>query len=114
MGLGLAAGAVCLSLTACKSAFINASVVNQTGGTVSELEVSYPSASFGTNEIAPGATYLYHFELIGNGPIKASWTDAAKKPHQSTGPTVVEGTRGTLRITLQADGTAAWQPDLKR
>lgn len=101
-----------LGLSGCKSAFIAATVTNATGGRISEIEVDYPSASFGTSTLEPGGEYHYRFELIGNGPLKVTWTDAAKKPHSATGPSVTEGERGAVAISLQPNGTAVWKPEL--
>jgi len=105
---------VVLWAVGCKSAFIAATVTNGTGGAVSEIEIDYPSAGFGTSTLAPNGVYHYRFELIGDGPLKATWTDAAKKAHSATGPTVQEGQRGTLEVTLEPDGTALWKPQLTR
>jgi hypothetical protein len=103
-----------LALSGCKSAVIGASLTNATGGIVSEVEVDYPSASFGTSTLAAGDAYHYRFEIIGDGPMKASWMDAAHKNHTATGPTISEGQRGTVEITLEPDGTAVWKPQLSR
>ena len=103
-----------LALSGCHSAVIHATVQNHTGEAVSELEVDYPSASFGTSTLAPDAEYTYNFALIGNGPLKATWMDSAKKPHEAKGPAVQEGQRGNLTLVLQPDGSAIWSPELHR
>lgn len=112
---GKALGALSLPLlllAGCKSKSIDASVLNSTGGSISEVEIDYPSASFGTSMLAAGDQYHYRFEIIGSGPMKASWTDAARKVHSASGPSVTEGQHGSLTVTLEPDGTAQWQPQL--
>ncbi len=58
----------CLSLSACKSAFVQTDIVNHTGSTVQVVEVDYPSASFGIQQIADNAAFHYHFQNPGFGP----------------------------------------------
>ncbi|SEF66472.1 hypothetical protein SAMN05421819_0745 [Bryocella elongata] len=109
----LATAAVALvGLGGCKSAFIGATVTNETGGNISEIEVDYPSASFGTSTLPVGGSYQYRFEVIGSGPLKATWTDSSRKPHSSTGPSLGEGLRGTVDVRLEPDGTAVWKTGL--
>jgi hypothetical protein len=91
----------------CRSAFIEATVLNQTGQPVSVVQVDYPSASFGTQSIAPGGSFHYRFKVIGSGATDISYTDAAHKDHHSTGPVLEETDRGTLRIVV-SDGGVQW------
>ena len=104
---------VCSPLTGCHSAFIEATVVNHSGGDVRLLEVDYPTASFGAETLANGGTYHYRFKVLGNGSTKASWTDAAGKDHSSGGPSLEEGQEGTLTVTLNASA-ADWKTRLHR
>ena len=101
---------LCL-LGGCHSAFVAASITNHTGGAIRLLEVDYPSASFGTQDLANGAEFHYRFKLIGNGPVKLSWTDAVQKDHESVGPTLTEGQEGKLSITVGPE-RAVWQSAL--
>lgn len=103
-----------LSLTACKSAYVNAAVRNQTGGVVTLIEVDYPSASFGTELLAPGREYDYRFKILGGGGTKVLWTDAAHQQHAVPGPVLEEGQQGTLTVTLNAQGGADWSVGLRR
>ena len=99
------------ALAGCKSPYIAASVINNTGSDISIVEVDYPSASFGTDAIASGATFPYRFKIIGSGPTKVSWTDAAHHDHTSTGPDLHERQHGQLTITLTSAG-ASWSTNL--
>ncbi len=54
-GVGLAG---LLLLAGCRSPYVSAKVMNETGGPVSLVEVDYPSASFGTESLAVNADVL--------------------------------------------------------
>lgn len=92
----------------CHSAFVDATVINHTGGTVKLIEVDYPSASFGTQDLAQNGIYRYHFKVIGGGATKVMWTDSAEKDHTSKGPNLSEGQQGQITVTLEPQA-ASWQ-----
>jgi hypothetical protein len=92
---------------------VNAAVKNDTGAAVTLVEVDYPSASFGRDALAAGATYAYRFKIIGSGATKVSWTDAERKQHTANGPDLHEGQQGSLKITLTATG-AQWSQQLSQ
>ena len=107
-------GSACLGLSAgCHSAMVNSTIENRSGTAISLLEVDYPSASFGTQNLAPGADFAYRFKVLGSGPLKLTYTDAQHKDHTSTGPDLQEGAEGLLRITIAPDG-AHWQTTLRQ
>jgi hypothetical protein len=99
------------ALAGCKSPYITATVANNTGADVTLVEVDYPSASFGRDMLAAGATYPYRFKIIGSGPTKVSWTDAAHHDHTSSGPDLHERQHGQLAIVLTPVG-ASWSAHL--
>lgn len=96
----------------CHSAIVDATLTNASSETIQLIEVDYPSASFGTQALGAGQTFHYRFKVLGNGPLKLSWTDAARKDHAATGPTVTEGTEGTIAIAVSG-GAATWQTHFK-
>lgn len=110
----IAVSAACLlaCLSACRSAFIQTSIINQTGAPVRLIEVDYPSASFGTQQIEEGTSFKYRFKVQDSGPVTLSFTGADKKVHTSTGPTLTQGQEGTLSITLGSDDSVTWNPHL--
>jgi hypothetical protein len=108
---GLAA-LVLLGAMGCKSAYVEADVVNATGAAVSLVEVDYPSASFGVESLGAGATYHYRFKILGDGGTKVMWTDAARREHTVSGPVLREGQQGSLVVRIEA-GTAEWTPALQ-
>jgi hypothetical protein len=99
-------------LAGCHSPYIEADIVNATNSTLTLVEVDYPSASFGVETLAAGATYHYRFKILGSGPTKVLWTDAARHDHTIPGPSLNEGQQGTLVVTIQPT-TATWQTHLQ-
>lgn len=101
-----------LLLTGCHSRYITATVTNRTAGALSPVELDYPSASFGVNSLAAGATYSYRFKIIGSGPTAIIWTDSAHRDHKFTGPALREGDEGTLAVTVIPGAAPAWNLQL--
>ena len=99
-----------LAISGCHSAHVEVTVVNQTGGPVRLLEVDYPSASFGADSLAAGATMHYRIQLQGNGPLKVLYTAGDNRQTQIQGPTVAEGQAGKLEIILEPAGKAEFHP----
>lgn len=113
LALALTLGALLLA-TACKSPHVAVTVQNQTGAEVRLLEVDYPSASFGSDHLAPGASMHYSIAVTGSGPMKLQYTMPNNAVAQATGPQVSEGESGTLSILLTPNGHAEFLPDLHK
>jgi hypothetical protein len=96
--------------TACHSYHIDATIENRTGADIQLLEVDYPSASFGADHIASGATFHYRFQVRDSGPIKITYTGPDQKQVQIAGPTLVERQQGQLKIVLLPAGNAQFIP----
>ena len=101
-----------LAASACHSYHIDATIENRTGAPVQLLEVDYPSASFGVDQLATGAVFHYRFQVRGSGPLKLSYTPAGEKQVQLTGPAIAEGQQGQLEIVLLPGGKAEFHPQL--
>jgi hypothetical protein len=99
-----------LAPTGCHSPYIAATVSNHTTKPIELLEVDYPSASFGTENLAPGADFHYRFKVLGSGSMKLLYTDSSHQDHKSDGPFLKEGAEGPLTITLTDTGVT-WQPE---
>lgn len=95
---------IALLTTGCRSASISATLVNHTASPVTLVELDYPSASFGVQQLAPGEQYQYRFKIRGNGGSALIWRDAARQEHKSSGPTMHEGDEGTLLVSFETDG----------
>lgn len=108
-----AAVSLCLGFSACRSPYVETSIINHTGGAARLVEVDYPGGSFGTQQIAEGATYRYHFKILESaGPVKISYTGKNDTIHTATGPILDQGQQGSLTITLDGNGRVAWFPQL--
>ncbi|HEX3471039.1 MAG TPA: hypothetical protein VHT28_07620 [Silvibacterium sp.] len=103
---------VTLGLSACRSAFVETTIVNDSSISLRLIEVDYPSASFGTQSLEAHAIYHYRFKVQGSGPITLTWTDNAGKAHTATGPTLTEGQHGNLRISIDPTGNVNWSENL--
>ncbi len=107
------ATAVLVSMGGCHSAFVQATVVNRSDKPIELFEMDYPSASFGSGLLAPGASYHYRFKVLGEGAAKLSWTDFQEHEHKATGPRLSEGMEGSLVVSIgQAD--VVWSPQLRK
>jgi len=102
-----------LSLVACRSPYVETTVSNRTSRPIELIEVDYPSASFGTQSLAPGADFHYRFKVLGEGKMKLIYTDAARNELKSEGPFLNEGDEGPVIITIATDGTH-WQNNTVR
>jgi hypothetical protein len=96
-------------LIGCHSPYVITTVSNRTTQPIELLEVDYPSASFGTQNLAPGADFHYRFKVLGSGSMKLLYTDSAHHDHKSDGPLLKEGAEGPLAIVI-ADTGVTWHP----
>jgi len=97
-----------LLFAGCHSPYVEATVSNRTPQRLQLVEVDYPSASFGTQILAPGADFHYRFKVLGHGKLKLTYTDAANKEQKSEGPDLNEGAEGPLHILIEPSGIQ-WQ-----
>jgi len=104
--------AILLLTSGCKSFWIDATVENQTGQPIRQLEVGYPSASFGSNGLAPGATMHYRFQIRGTGAIRVEYTTAEGKTIHAQGLTLAEHQQGSLSIRLLPQGKVEFLPSI--
>jgi hypothetical protein len=115
--IGYPAAIVLLALiafTGCRSYHVGISVENRTGAPIQLLEVDYPSASFGADSLAPGASLNYRIQVRGAGPVKVQYTVAGGAQKQISGPSLSEGDEGTLQIILLPGGKVDFTPQLSR
>lgn len=99
-----------LAAGGCHSPYVATTVHNGTDQTVQLIEVDYPSASFGTENLAPGADFHYRFKVLGSGGTKLLYTDSVHHDHIATGPSLHEGAEGQLVIVITPAGVT-WKPD---
>lgn len=96
--------ALLLPVAGCHSAYVEATLRNRSAAPVSLVELDYPSASFGTQSLAPGADFRYRFKVLGSGEVKLLFTDSARKEHTASGPPLSEGDEGPLTATITPAG----------
>ncbi|WP_263354510.1 hypothetical protein [Acidicapsa acidisoli] len=106
-------GAFALIASGCRSYWIDANIENQTGQPIHELEVDYPSASFGTNTLASGAAMHYRFQTRGSGPVKVEYTSGDGRTTHAQGTTLAEHQEGQLTIRLLPLGKVEFVPKLQ-
>ncbi len=104
--------ALLLVLAGCHSYHVEMTVENRTGTTIQLLEVDYPSASFGADNLAAGADYHYRIQIQGSGPVKVQYTAASGLKQQIDGPTLSERQQGRLEIVLLPGGKAEFHSEL--
>jgi hypothetical protein len=115
IGRGISAAiavAMLIVATGCHSYHVETTVVNQTGEAVKEVEVDYPSASFGEDSLAAGAEVHYRIQLQGFGPLKVTYTSSNGHLNQIEGPMGAEHQEGDLQIVLLPGGKAEFHPQL--
>jgi len=106
--LELAALASLVLVLGCRSKLVEVRVVNSGTTDLHNIEVDYPSASFGMSNLAPGATYIYRIQLQDAGRMKVEFSDSKEQPHSGRGPYAAQGQQGTLTLTLDATGKNQW------
>lgn len=109
--LPVAALASCCLLNACHTANVNATITNNSGAPVRVVEMDYPSASFGTSTLAPGASFNYEFVIQGAGNLSLTYSDLQGRDHKSTGPVVDKGQEGSLLASI-GTSSVRWTPQL--
>jgi hypothetical protein len=109
LSVGLAA---VVTLAGCRSKLVEVRVVNSGSTELHNIEVDYPSASFGLPSLAPGATYVYRIQLQDAGRMKVEFFDSKQQPHSGKGPYVEQGQQGTLTLTLDGSGKNQWDAQL--
>jgi hypothetical protein len=98
-----------IAIAGCHSPYVVTTVSNRTTHPIELIEVDYPSASFGTQNLAPGADFHYRFKVLGSGSMKLLYTDSTHQDHKSDGPFLKEGAEGPLTIAITDTGVT-WQP----
>lgn len=84
-----------------RSFWVNVTVVNRTGAPIREIEVDYPSASFGINQLEAGAVYHYRLKVSGKGKLHAQYPGALDKIIRVDGPLLQNNDQGKIQIDLE-------------
>jgi hypothetical protein len=101
-----------IALWACHSYHVETTVENRTGATIQQVEVDYPSASFGTDTLGSGETYHYRIQLQGRSALKVVYRTINGHLVQIDGPMVSERQEGKLQIVLLPGGKAEFNQQM--
>lgn len=104
--------AAIFAISGCRNPFVQVTIENTGTTELHNIEVDYPSASFGISSLAPGQTVHYHIQLRDNGRMKVQFFDSKTAQHSGKGPYAAEGQRGTVTITLDGTGKNTWAAHL--
>ncbi len=99
-------------IAGCRSPYVETTVRNSGSTALHNIEVDYPSASFGISSLAPAEAFHYRLQLQDAGRMKVQFFDDAKKSHAGVGPYAVQGQQGTLSIALDGSGKNVWTANL--
>jgi len=99
-------------LAGCHSYHVETTVENRTGGAIQQLEVDYPSASFGDDRLDAGGVFHYRIQVQGSGPLKVQYTTGDERQIHIDGPALAERQEGSLQIVLLRGGKAEFHPQL--
>lgn len=97
----------------CRSKLVEVRVVNSGTTELHNVEIDYPSASFGVSDLAPGARYVYRIQLQDAGRMKVEFSDSKQQPHSGKGPYVAQGQQGSLTLILDGNGKNQWDAQLQ-
>jgi hypothetical protein len=100
-------------LSGCRSAWIQAVIINQQSTPVNLVEVDYAGGSYGVQSIAAHGSFHYRFHLLGSDKVTVSFMDASGHAVKVTGPELKIGQFGTLRIEIEPGDQVVWTPQLK-
>jgi hypothetical protein len=107
-------GLALVGVAGCHSYHVEATVENRTGQELKQLEVAYPSATFGADKMAPGAVLHYRMQFIGSGQMKVHyWTGTGQLQETVIpGPELHEQQEGRIGIVLEPGGKADFTPEV--
>ena len=100
-------------LAGCRSPYVDTSVINSGTTTLHNVEVDYPSASFGMADLAAGAVFHYRFQIQDAGRMKVEFSNSSHHNYTGKGPYVAQGQQGTLQIMLDGSGKNQWSAKLR-
>ena len=101
-----------LAIAGCHSDHVTVTIENHSGAAVQLLELDYPSASFGADQIAAGADFRYRIQVRGTSPVELSYTGPNKKQYKIKGTELADHAQGSLRIVLLPGGKVEFYPML--
>lgn len=95
-----------------RSFWVNVTVINRSGTPLREIEVDYPSASFGINQLAAGGIFHYRLKVNGVGKIHAQYPGPLDKIIRVDGPVLQDKDQGQIQIALEPGGKIDFTEDI--
>ncbi|HEX4606516.1 MAG TPA: hypothetical protein VH724_21130 [Candidatus Angelobacter sp.] len=101
------AASLLLLLAGCRSHVVKINLINTSTEPVKTIIVDYPTATFGKDALAPGATFSYAIKPLETGMFKVQFTDAKGSIHSLTGPMLHKNDDGSIDVKLDQSGAQA-------
>ena len=95
-------------LIGCRAHMVTIKLVNTSAEPISTIIVDYPSATFGIDKLAPGATFSSRVKFIDTGNLKVQFIDARGGNHTYSGPMLYRDAEGTIEIKLDQNNASAF------
>jgi hypothetical protein len=96
-----------IALAGCRAHVVKINLTNTSAQPVRTIIVDYPSATFGKDVLAPGATFSYAVKPVESGPLKIQFTDASGAKHNYVGLVLHKDDDGSIDVRLDQAGAVA-------
>ena len=87
-------------LAGCRAHVVKVNLINTSSEPVKTIIVDYPTATFGKDTLAPGATFSYAIKPLETGMLKVQFTDAKGSIHNYTGTTLHKNDDGVIDVNI--------------
>ena len=95
---------IILTLAGCRSRVVKVNLINTSTAPIKTILVDYPTATFGKDTLAPGATFSYVIKPLESGMLKIQFTDAKGAIHSYSGTTLHKNDDGVLDVNINQNG----------
>src|SRR5258707_9371659 len=92
------------ALAGCRSHVVKINLINTSTEPVKTIIVDYPTATFGKDALAPGATFSYAIKPLETGMMKVQFTDAKGAIHSYSGTTLHKNDDGVIDVNINKSG----------
>jgi hypothetical protein len=91
---------ILIALAGCRSRVITVNLINISTEPIKTIIVDYPTATFGKDALAPGATFSYAIKPLETGRLKLRFTDAQGAIHSYEGVALQQNDEGSVTIKM--------------
>jgi hypothetical protein len=96
-----------IALAGCRAHVVKITLTNTGAQPLRTIIVDYPSATFGKDVLAPGATFSYAIKPIETGPLKIQFTNATGVIQTYLYPALHKDDDGSIEVSLNQNGAVA-------